>query len=422
MAAVLGSRRFYFNDWLSNETEFESIKYRLLDTPATGFAAWSRTTSGVVALALFLQFVTGILLAFHYVPAAGNAYTTVAFIELAVTDGAWIRSLHYHSSVLLPIALAAHLLQMTVRSAYRTNRTAWIFGLVILALVLGAGATGYALPWDARALNGVNIAASLAGNTPLAGSVLRTWLINGSTISTLTISRFYGLHVWIVPMLILLSVVARLFVFGKTTSGRERGEMSNWARMQFARNVTVAGSAFIALSIFSRFYPAPFGPQLADAATYLPRPGPQFLWLFEMQKYTDGPVAATLAFGFPALVIGGLIALPIFVKYKVGFLRIAVGAIFLAGFGMVGFLTAAAIYQDKADGRISEQLAKQERDEAVFRASTFEPQVQHADSLAKTPSSSTDESSVSTDKDSVDAPVSIPAAYTFTLEGTRRTP
>ncbi len=412
MAAELEVRQFGIGNWLSRETEFDSIKYRLLDTPGSGLSAWARTTSGVVALLLFLQFTTGILLAFHYVPAIGSAYTTVAFIELVVSDGAWIRSLHYHSSVLLPVALAAHLLQLIVRNVYRTNRTAWCFGLVMLVLVLGAGATGYALPWDARAVNGVNIAASLAGNTPLAGESIRTWLINGSAISTLTLSRFYGLHVWIVPMLILMSVVARLFIFRARTSDQDRDQLSAWARQQFARNAIVVGLVFIVISIFSRVYPAPFGPQLTESATYLPRPGPQFLWLFEMQKYTDGPLAAMLAMGLPALVIGGLIALPLFIKSSVGLLRIAVSALFIIGFGTVGVLTAVAVYQDKSDSRVSEQLAKQDRDEAEYRARSFEPQVQNMGRQIRSTDSAPAESNAAPVQVASNSLVSIPASYT----------
>ncbi len=412
MAAELDARQIGIGNWLSRETEFDSIKFRLLDTPASGLSAWARTTSGVIALLLLLQVATGILLAFHYVPAIGNAYTTVAFIELAVRDGAWIRSLHYHSSVMLPIVLMFHLLQMIIRGVYRTNRTAWCFGLVMLVLVLGAGATGYALPWDARAVNGVNIAASLAGNTPFAGESIRTWLVSGPAISTLTLSRFYGLHVWIVPMLILLSVTARLFIFRTRTNDQDREQLSAWARDQFARNAIMVGLVFIAISIFSRVYSAPFGPQLTDSATYLPRPGPQFLWLFEMQKYTDGPLAAILAMGLPALVIGGLIALPLFIKSSVGLLRVAVSALFFIGFGTVGVLTAVAVYQDKSDTRVSEQLAKQERDEAEFRARSFEPQIQNIGRPTKSTDSPQGESNVAQIQVSSSSLVSIPASYT----------
>jgi ubiquinol-cytochrome c reductase cytochrome b subunit len=300
---------------------------------------------------------------------------------------------------------------MIARSAFKSNRTDWVFGLVALALVLGAGATGYALPWDARAINGVNIASSLAGNTPLIGASVKSWLINGSAISTLTLSRFYALHVWVVPMLILLSVAARLFIFGKQDNDADRDQMSAWAKQQFGRNAIVIGVVFIGLSVFSSVYPAPFGPQAAEAATYLPRPGPQFLWLFEMQKYTDGAFAAMLAMGFPATVIGGLAMLPILLRTKVGVLRIALIAIFVIGFGTVGALTATAIYQDRSDSKISDQLAKQESDEAKFRASSFEPQVQHPDSTPKKTEPTASDTGTEVVQASFASPAAIPSTY-----------
>lgn len=373
MAAEITIERPRLGDWLSRETELDSIIARLSDEPASGLAAWSRTSSGVVALLLVVQFVTGVLMAFHYVPSANDAYTTVAYMELAIRDGAWLRSVHYHSSVLLPIVLAIHLLQMMIRGALASNKTAWVFAIVALSLVLAASATGYALPWDARALNGVSIAASLAGNLPLIGASARTWLLDGNAISTLTLSRFYALHAWAIPLLILTSAAARIFIFGSKGDVAAK-QATAWVWRQFARNAVVIGVVFLGLAVFSAVYPAPFGPQAAEASTYLPRPGPQFLWLFELQKYTDGTLAAVLAMGFPGTIIGGLIALPLALRRRLPAMRAASGVVFAVGFGTAGVLTALAFYQDTSDPKVSAQLARQEADEAKFRASIFQPQ------------------------------------------------
>lgn len=386
MAAEINNQNTRFGQWIERETEFKSLIIRVLGQPEGGTRAWSRTTSGVLAMLLATQMVTGVLLAFHYVPAATTAYTTVAFIELAVRDGAWIRSMHYHSSILLPIAAGIHLLQMIIRGASASQRAAWTLGLVLLTLVLAAGATGYALPWDARAINGVNIAASLAGNAPLFGEAARAWLIDGTAISTLTLSRFYGLHVYVIPVIIIAAVIMRIFVFAKAPTDVDERSAVDWARHQFARNMIVVGIVFAATAFVSSFSPAPFGPPVADTATYLPRPGPQFLWLFEMQKYTDGSIAAVLAAGFPSLIIGGLFAVPLLTKRKVRLQRLAALALFTIGFGTVAVLTGLAIYQDASEPRISEQLAKQERDETAFRASQFEPQTNSASMVKPIPS------------------------------------
>lgn len=430
MAAELTTDRFGIANWIATETELNSIAARLIDTPATGVSAWARTTSGVVALLLFVQIATGILLAFHYVPVITNAYTTVSYIELAVGSGSWLRSMHYHSSVLLPIVLALHLMQMIVRQTYRSNQAAWVFALMVLGLVLAAGATGYALPWDARSINGVNIAASLAGNVPLIGDQARAWLIAGPSISTLTLSRFYALHVWIVPIMILLLSAARLFVFGKQNNDISQDDRSHWLRTQLIRNAVVIALVFAGLAVISNLFPAPFGPQAADSAIYLPRPGPQFLWLFEMQKYTDGPLAAMLAMGVPAFVIGGLIVLPLFIRGNVGLLRTAVSTVFVISFGLVVTLTAVAVYQDRSDEKISQQLAKQDADEALFRTTKFEPVLQRIERPQKQAEPVNDAQPVTTSQTEPSGGLTVPDVYTTNCakchgasgEGTKKFP
>src|SRR5213082_126799 len=80
----------------------------ILDKPPRGLSAWLRTTAGVVALLFALQLVTGLLLAFYYVPSADSAYTTVAYVEKVVPAGSWIRALHFYGSQMLPAALVLH--------------------------------------------------------------------------------------------------------------------------------------------------------------------------------------------------------------------------------------------------------------------------------------------------------------------------
>ena len=397
-----------FDGWISKETSLKSIMLRLSEEPSNGAAAWARTTSGLLALLLILQTVTGFLLAFHYVPSTTTAYTTVSYLEMAVNSGSWIRSLHYHSSVLLPVVLVLHLGQMLVRGAFKTNRSAWIFAVMLLGLILASGATGYALPWDARSLNGVNIAASLTANVPLIGPTAGKWLINGTTISTLTLSRFYGIHVFALPALIAGIVICRIFVFAKSNDDSNDLPQSPWLIEQLFRNAVVIGVVFAGIALFSSIYPAPLGPPPLGSASYLPRPGPQFLWLFELQKWTDGAAAALLALGFPGLILGGLTLISIVPVRHMRYAKFGSAAVFLVGFGTVGILTSMAIYDDLSDSRISSQLAKQEKEEADLRRSGFEPKVVGAEHLVIDKElSHTETSRASSPAD----PVRIPETY-----------
>ena len=377
MAAEAFTRFSRIGDWIAENTQFDQIRGRIVDAPSEGVSAWARTTAGMVAFLFILQFLTGILMAFHYVPTAQSALVTVTYLEKVLTYGSWVRALHYQSSVLLPIALLAHVTQMVFRNVFGRDQTAWLFGIVLLALVLAAAATGYALPWDARALNGVNVAVSLTGNTPLIGSFAQAWLQNGPRISTLTLSRFYGLHVFAMPLLILLAISARFFFFGRNRQF-DTADQGAWLRSQIVRNLVTVGALFIILAVSASWSPAELGPTAESASRYVPRPGPQFMWLFEMQKYTDGPLAALFALGFPAVILGALAALPLYLKarrIRPSALRFAVLAVLILGTGTVAALTGVAIFQDVSDPRVRKQIAKQEKEELRFRAAAFRPQI-----------------------------------------------
>jgi ubiquinol-cytochrome c reductase cytochrome b subunit len=353
----------------------------LLDRPSHGFDAWARTTAGLVALLLALQLVTGALLAFYYVPSADSAYTTVAYIEKVLPAGSWLRALHLYGSQLLPVALILHLAQMLRRGAHARTPVAWVACVLLLALSLANGATGYSLPWDARAFFSTNIAENVTGGLPLAGATLRAWLVGGSEISTLTLTRFFALHALLVPFALLAVVCARLLIFREPDTERaeaERAELSTWTRKQLARNAIVCGAAFLALAFYAYKYPAPLGPS-ADAAPpgYLPRPGAQFVWLFQLLKLFPKTIGSIVSFTLPPLLLVALALLP-FTRASVtdarakSRRRLGLAILSLTIFLVAG-LTAAAYLQDSRDPRAREQFARQAQKEAEFRSAPFTP-------------------------------------------------
>ncbi len=376
----ISATRTPFYEWLARWTTLPELAQRWFGAPPAGFSAWARTTAGVVALLLSVQLFTGVLLAFHYVPATDSAYITVAYLEKVVGAGSWLRSLHYHASQWLPAALILHLAQMLGRRAYLSSPVAWLTSLVLLGLVLGAATTGYALPWDARALNGASIGAGIAGGLPLAGALARRWVLNGDALSTLTLSRFYALHVFVTPTLLLLCVAARLFLFREPPPENESAAPvpQNWQSAQMTRQAVVFSAVFVALALVSLKWPAPLGPTAQAAGVYIPRPGPQFLWLFEMLKYLPERISSVVALAFPGLLLGALAALALRARstHRDGPRR-ALLVCFAGGFALISALTALAVWQDARDPRTREQLARQEREEAEWRAQPFQPQ-QHS--------------------------------------------
>src|ERR1051325_2594167 len=137
--------------WLSRWTTLEDIERSLVDEPSTGLEAWARTTAGVVAMLVALQAVTGVLLAFYYVPSAESAHTTVAYIEKVLPAGSWLRALHHYGSQWLTLFLVLPLAQMFWRKGYSRRPVGWMSTVILLSLVLAGGGGGVSLPRGGRA-------------------------------------------------------------------------------------------------------------------------------------------------------------------------------------------------------------------------------------------------------------------------------
>lgn len=400
-------------------TTLAEVTRALTDGPEDGWRAWLRTSAGLVALLLALQLFTGFLLACYYVPAAESAHTTVAFIEKGVRGGAWLRALHVYGSILLPCALVLHLAQKLRHGRARHRPVGWLASVALLALTFAAGGTGYTLPWDARAYYSTRVAEGLVRGLPLIGANARLWLLGGPNISTLTLSRLFALHALLLPLLLLTTVVARLFIFRarqptlatqhdaahdphNSLHDQQATRARTWLHAQLARNAIVIGLAFTALALYAAKYPAPFGPR-ADAVPpeYLPRPGTQFLWLYELLKHTSGTSAALAGLILPGVLLTLLALLPWLsaAGHTSSRLRQRTGALII-GFtcALVLSLTALALVADTRDARVREQLARQTAAEEAFRRAPFIPQ------RARTTATDSNTSTQATNQPTANAP------------------
>jgi len=184
----------------------------------------------------------------------------------------------------------------------------------------------------------------------------RLWLLGGSEISPLTLSRFFALHVLVIPALIGVVVVWRLF-------------RSQIARLLGPRDAIVGGLVFLVLALWALKYPAPLGPSVADAgADYLPRPGAQFLWLYQSLKYIPGGLGSIVGVVLPGIVLAILIALP-WLKRQ----RLIAGSLLGAGVVLVVIMTTASYLSDRRDPKTAKQFARQAADEEAWRREPFKP-------------------------------------------------
>lgn len=335
---------------------------RVADRGTDGSSVWLQTTGGVVGVLLLVQFLTGILLAFYYVPSVDHAHTTVSYIEKVVSSGSWLRSLHHYGSQWLALFVFLHVVRLFLSKAYIDRTIAWVAAVLMLGLVMAAAGTGYSLPWDARAFFSTRVAEGLMSGLPLVGRNARLWLLGGNEISTITLSRFFAVHVLIVPFGILGVIVWRF---------RGRGRAC-WANL--SRNAIAGGVVFVALALWCAKFPAPLGPPVeAMTADYLPRPGAQFLWLYEMLKYVPGGLGSIVGVILPGIGLGILLLLPRLKAQRL------LGSMVLAALtAAVLTMTIAAYVSDRRDSLTREQLARQATQESTWRSEPFNPQALQA--------------------------------------------
>ncbi len=195
-----GKSRNFFNHLHSGQ-----VRLRVLHPLTTcGFGIAALTCLGTL-------FVTGFTLFLYYVPDHAQAYERILHISTTLHFGRLIRNLHYLSANALLVLAVLHLSRIFFMGSYKKRRRNWIYGLVLLLLILFANFTGYLLPWDQISYWAVKVGASLASYFPILGPTLQTFLLGGLQVGPETLVRSFALHAGVLPFLLLAFVSLHLW-------------------------------------------------------------------------------------------------------------------------------------------------------------------------------------------------------------------
>ena len=275
---------------------------------------------GIAGILFLVQAVTGILLMVYYVPEINSAHASILKINSVVNFGWFIRSLHSWSANLMIFVVIMHLFSTFFMKAYRFPREmTWLTGLVMMVICLAFGFTGYLLPWDDVSFFATKIGLDVASKTPVLGNLLALTLRGGETISQATISRFFVIHVALLPVLSALVLGAHmLFIqlngisepafFKKLPEGSRKYE--KFFPDFFFKDILVWILAVNVLFVLTMLCPWSVGPE-ADPFAAAPigiKPEWYFLAPFQFLKLLPpmiGPIEGEL-FGIILMALVGL--------------------------------------------------------------------------------------------------------------------
>src|SRR3954467_2047109 len=167
---------------------------------AAGPMGWWYVFGSASLTLLIIQVLTGIGLALVYVPSADKAYDSLLYLNYDQPLGWFLRALHYYAGSGMVVLVLAHMTQVFLHGAYKYPRElTWVVGVFLLLCTLGMFFTGQVLRWDPDAYWGLAVAGSMAGRVPWLGPDVVRLLLGGRVIGGDTLSRFFALHVFVIP-------------------------------------------------------------------------------------------------------------------------------------------------------------------------------------------------------------------------------
>ncbi len=174
---------------------------------------WLYTLGSASLFVAVNQIVTGILLTLYYVPTPDHAYDSVQYITTQLPMGWLIRGLHHWGASAMVVLVVLHMLRVIFYGAYKFPReVTWFSGIFLLIVVIGFGFTGYLLPWDQKAYWATTVGTRIAGTPPLIGDFILRVVRGGEELTALTLARFFGVHVWVLPTILLLLISIHLYL------------------------------------------------------------------------------------------------------------------------------------------------------------------------------------------------------------------
>jgi len=282
---------------------------------------WSATLGSLCVLVFAVEAVTGMLLAMYYSPTPELAYESIQYIMNEVTMGRILRGIHHWGAGAMVILVFMHMMTNFFAGSFKAPRElTWVVGVVLFLITLGLGLTGYLLPWDQKAYWATVVSSNIPRDIPLIGGFITRMLLAGDRVSGLTLTRFYSIHMLMLPGLMMLCMAFHIYLVRihgmaehpvSVTTGSKPSKNSEKKRYRFYPEHLFKSSIAFALVLavilmLSIFAQVPLEKKVGTVdPSYLPRPEWYFMWLFQLLTFFSGAaeVAGSLAIPVGAVIV-----------------------------------------------------------------------------------------------------------------------
>jgi ubiquinol-cytochrome c reductase cytochrome b subunit len=302
-------------DWFEERLPVVAAIRRNIDEDVPGGAKFTYALGSATLLTFLVLAFTGMWQLMYYVPSTSQAYNSVNFLRFEVPLGWLIHGLHFWAANAMIVLVVLHLAQVFIWGAYKKPRElTWVLGVLLLVFTLGAVFTGGPLVWDEKGYWAARVGSGIAGGIPVIGSLLKLWFFGGETVGQLTLSRFFWLHVAIMPLLLLAVMGLHLWAFrvgGAAGTWNPSPKVGKFWPRQVLMDLLVFAGVLTALVGLSAFLLTPVnGPADPIDASYIARPDWPFLFLFQLLKSVPASVEWLGTVVIPTLGLLLILALP----------------------------------------------------------------------------------------------------------------
>ncbi|MEJ2724541.1 MAG: cytochrome b N-terminal domain-containing protein [Deltaproteobacteria bacterium] len=324
-----------FGDFISERIGWSAYLRPFLYKKLPPDLGWSATLGSLCVLLFVVLAVTGMFLAMYYNPSPDKAYQSIDYIMNDVHMGSILRGIHHWAASAMVIAVFLHMLSNYFSGAFKAPRElTWIIGVCLFLVTLGLGFTGYLLPWDQKAYWATVVSSNIPGDVPVVGEFIKRFLLAGGDVSGLTLTRFYAVHMLILPGLLAFLAAFHIYLVrihgmaehpasASFSSGEKPSEGSEKRPYHsyrfFPEHLAKASIVFaivLALILLLSVFAEVPREQIAGTIdeSYLPRPEWYYMWLFQILTYFSGPTEVVGSVAIPLCIILLLFFLPFLSK------------------------------------------------------------------------------------------------------------